>query len=321
MNPPPRLSDADARVLDVLLSEGLDPEAAKSLQGEEQARAQQILRLLGRLEALPAPAPSESTVPSLMARIDALEAERRERMRVLTMPAQRRSFRLPDALTIAAILLVAVGVGWPLANSIRSATLREQCERNMGSIHAGLTRFAQDHDGRLPLTAGLGAFLTAGSGAGTDMRAAESAAPATVDWRRYRHGENLEVLRDRSYVTTRCLTCPGCEKDRGALALRVPAAGQRFTLATMRGMLVADANPAMDALRSGSDWHAERTNCSENHRSKGQNVLFDDGSVRWLLSPRLPNGDSIWVPCERIDPKALERGLLPTDSDDLFLTQ
>jgi len=321
-NESPQLNEADARVIDALLEEGLDPAGAEQslakMSGADRARAEAALRLLTKLETLPAPAPSSELVPSLMARIDEVERDRRERMRV-TSPLRRiRGIRIPDLVTIAAVLLLAVGVGWPLAQSVRSTTMREQCGRNMGSLYAGLSRYADDHDGQLPLAAGLGSFLHAIG----DEASVKDASATKVDWRTYRHGEHLETLRELDYVGSRCLTCPGCENDRGAMALRVPAVGQRFVLGAMRGMLVADANPALELLRDGKACAPGTTTSSLNHDRRGQNVLFDDGSVRWLLSPVLVNGDSIWAPCDDRGPaSSLERGLLPADPADVFLAQ
>lgn len=322
-NDPPQLNDADARAIDALLAEGLDPAAVEptlsTMSGADRARAEAALRLLSKLEKLPAPPPSPDLVPSLMSRIDELERDRRERMRFASPLRRIRGVRIPDLVTIAAVLLLGVGVGWPMIQSVRNATMREQCERNMGSVHAGLARYAGDHAGQLPLAAGLGSFLQSiGEGAATK----DDVAATTVDWRTYRHSENLEHLRDLEYVGPRCLTCPGCAKDRGAMALRVPAVGQRFILGAMPGMLVADANPALELLRDGQPCAPGITLSSRNHRSQGQNVLFDDGSVRWLLSPVLVHGDSIWAPSGDRGPAAsLEQGLLPTSPEDVYLAQ
>lgn len=321
-NDPTQLNDADARAIDALFEEGLDPAEAEqrlaTMSGPDRARAEAALRLLSKLETLPAPAPSPDLVPSLMARIDEVERHRRERMRVPSPLRRIRGIRIPDLVTIAAVLLLAVGVGWPLAQSVRNTSMREQCERNMGSLYAGLSRYASDHAGQLPLAAGLGSFLhSIGEG-----DAAKDGSATKVDWRTYRHGEHLETLRELDYVGSRCLTCPGCAKDRGAMALRVPAVGQRFILGAMPGMLVADANPALELLRDGKACAPGTRTSSRNHGLQGQNVLFDDGSVRWLLSPVLPNGDSIWAPCDERGPAAsLEQGLLPVDPAEVFLAQ
>lgn len=311
---PTRLSDADARMLDALMEVGFDLSRLEPASPADRARAEALVAMLGHLDRLPAPEPvsSESRVSSVMAHIDAAEGARRERMRLGAPTRTVRRLRLPDIVSIAAVLLLAVGVGWPLASSMRNASLREACGRNLGTLSAGLDRYAGDHAGRLPMTASFAAIFQPES---------KSAAPERLDWRTYRHGESLELLRAHDYVGSRCLTCPGCEKDKGALAFRVPASGQRFNKGLVTGMLVADANPAIDFLRSGEEWRPGTTISSLNHSSQGQNVLFDDGSVRWLLSPIMLNGDSIWVPRDGLDATALERGELPTDPADHFLAQ
>lgn len=105
------------------------------------------------------------------------------------------------------------------------------------------------------------------------------------------------------------------------MALRVPAAGQRFHMATLRGMVVADANPVLELLREGKPWRAGVTAASFNHRGSGQNVVFDDGSVRWLISPILSNGDCIWTPGSGRGDADLAPGSLPLNESDIFLAQ
>ncbi|MFM7807656.1 MAG: H-X9-DG-CTERM domain-containing protein, partial [Planctomycetota bacterium] len=57
--------------------------------------------------------------------------------------------------------------------------------------------------------------------------------------------------------------------------------------------LVADANPVLELRRAGRPVGASLS--SWNHSQKGQNVLFGDGSVRWLVVP-VVNGDNIFLP-------------------------
>jgi len=316
-DPPPDHNDG-ARTIDALFEEGFDPANLDLLTGVDRTKAEEVLRLLSRLDALPAGQASSDLVPMLMQRIDEVEKESQRRMRIDAPVRRRRWLRVPDLATIAAIVVLGVGVGWPLVQSARSASMREQCERNMASVHSGLARYAADNGGRLPLTAGFASMLDT---AGEAPRPTSDATAQRVDWRTYRHGDNLETLCDRSYIGHRCLTCPGCANDRGAMALRVPAVGQRFSLATMKGMLVADANPAIERLRAGEPPAPAFLDSSLNHRGRGQNVLFDDGSVRWLLSPVRANGDSIWSPGTPGDATALDRGQLPRNDDDVFLAQ
>ena len=317
MSSTPNLSEADARVLDALAEEGFDPSRIEELPAADRARAEAIVRMLGRLDRMPTEVPSDSLVPQLMDRVKQLEAERRERMRIEPAAPIRRRIRIPDVVTIAASLLLALGVGWPVLSAVRGASFREQCERNLASIGTGLAAYSHDHRDSIPLAAGLGSFL---SGDAPTAKSPAAGASNWPDWRTYRHSAALGRLAEASYVGSRCLTCPGCEKDRAALALRVPAAGQRFTLASLKGMLVSDANPAIETLLDGGDWRSASRDCSSNHAARGQNVLFDDGSVRWLVSPLLPGGDCIWTPSGR-NGETLSPGSLPLDPDDCFLAQ
>jgi len=55
---------------------------------------------------------------------------------------------------------------------------------------------------------------------------------------------------------------------------------------------------------------------SANHGERGQNVLFTDGSARWLAQPTVGD-DNIWLPRGE---SQLRRGAMPSGPDDTFLT-
>ncbi len=66
-----------------------------------------------------------------------------------------------------------------------------------------------------------------------------------------------------------------------------------------RSPVAADANPVQAMVRRGV-MPVNFSISSQNHAQRGQNVLFSDGSVIWMVTPNLSNGprglfNNIWV--------------------------
>ncbi len=304
------LPPEDARLLDLLAESGFDPDVLRGLPAGEQRRGEELLSLLRHLDAYPDAACAPELTDAVLSRV---AADERDRARTMRIDAPRRGLRIrvPDLVTIAAVLLLGVGVGWPVISAVRAQTRRDECYRNMTQVFAGLERYAGDHAGILPLTADLASAVSA---AATAARA--------PDWRTYQHASSLDALAREGYAPQRCLTCPGCAKERASLAFRVPVAGRPFTLMTaVSAPLLADANPVLEVHRRGLPFERELTQSSTNHDRMGQNTLYDDGSVRWLMSPVLPSGDNIWVPWSEGGRGALGPGAMPRNMDDVFLAQ
>ena len=139
------------------------------------------------------------------------------------------------------------------------------------------------------------------------------------------HGRNLDLLSG-AYVDAHALTCPACAAGRPCLAYRVPSPGERFMMGGPgRHVLVADANPLVEALHDGTPLPARTAN-SRNHQGEGQNLLFKDGSVDWATSPllRSPGSgftDNIWLPRHLDGREGLEGAHLPVNETDNFVSQ
>ena len=73
--------------------------------------------------------------------------------------------------------------------------------------------------------------------------------------------------------------------------------------------------PLIDAAREGLVVPA--TSISINHGGRGQNVLRTDGAIMWLVSPVVGPSDNIWLPDGT---NRLEKGIRPTEPEDVFLT-
>jgi hypothetical protein len=270
----PELRDEDAASIDRLVECGFDE---GRVDNERDRRVLAALRVLDRY-------PTESSDPSLidatLARIDAAEREQAERMRLDRAP--RRRARWADFGGIAAVALLAFGVAWPALAHMRQSAMRSRCANNLRELSAGLVSYAADHRDALPMSA--------------SMIARHAPRPVILDWGAYDHGANLQSLSVQGYCGHHHINCPGCtaKSGRRAFAMQVPWADRPFLLRVVGARpLVADANPVLELRRAGRPVGASLS--SWNHSQKGQNVLFGDGSVRWLVVP-VVNGDNIFLP-------------------------
>jgi hypothetical protein len=135
----------------------------------------------------------------------------------------------------------------------------------------------------------------------------------------------LLVLERNGYARHDACRCPACNSGIvcGSLAFRVPSANRPFVLQAMgRTPIVADANPAIQYRRAGrtNDLSTTASLSSLNHQQRGQNVLFADVSILWLVSPEV-NGDNIYLPDGAKDAQTIPLVPHATFGDDIFLAQ
>lgn len=274
----PRLGAEDSAAVDRLVERAFaDPQG----DAEDARRERAVLEALRMLEAYPVEPSDPSLIDATLARIDAAERERAERMRLERAP--QRTMRWADIGGVAAVLLLAAGVTWPSLARMRETALKTACANNMRAMGAGLANYARDHRDFLPMAAGLGG-LTAPK-------------PTTLDWNTYEHGGNLVALARQGYCSVQQVQCPACASGaphQHHFAFRMPAGDRHFRLTVIgRGALVADANPAIELRRAGRP--VGPSLASWNHAQSGQNVLFGDGALLWLTRPEV-DGDNIYLP-------------------------
>ncbi len=276
-NTGPSLSAADQAALDRLIDRAFEAQAG---EGEDAAREQAVLEVLRALDAYPVEASDPSLVDATLARIDAAEREQASRMRLDRAPRRRTAWA--DLGGIAAVILIAAGVAWPMLGRMRASALQSSCANNLRAMGAGLSTYANDHRDFLPVTAGLSSLL--------------SPNPSTLDWNTYEHSGNLVAMANKGYCSMRAMQCPACASGtpHKHFAFRMPASDRPFRLKVVaRGALVADANPALELRRAGKP--AASNMASWNHAQSGQNVLFGDGAILWLNSPEV-DGDNLFLP-------------------------
>ena len=278
------LHPLDERALDWLVDHGFD---LSHLGSAPPALVERIQRLRGSMSPLAAyqvAPPSETLVDATLARVaraDA-DAERAARMRIEPSVARLRSFRLPELIAVAAVLFLGVGVLFPMAQQFRSSSAATLCSSSLRKLGSAMHGYAADNAGSAPAMAGLGSLFSPGGN------------PTPDDLTR--HHRSLDALVHKGYCVAGCTKCNGARM----YSYRVATHPRQLRLAVLPATpIVSDANPLVDALRRGQR-DADASANSANHASRGQNVLFTDGSTVWTTTPmfrdpRLPRLDNIWL--------------------------
>lgn len=311
------LDSADAAAFDQLVDCGWDagrtPEWAR-------VRASQQSRLLSRLDT--AASATSDLVGATLLRVQR-EIDRGEALRRVSAQADRPGFRMPgvrmrDVAAAAAVALVGISVFWPAARSMQESTRRDVCASNMGNAGMGLAMYASDHDGLLPRA-------PSSDRAWWDVGGAHT------------HTAGLFSLATSGYASLRDLSCPGNlsalvrddsgrmvdwrSHDEVSFSYQSPSlqSAHRWTRPE-RVVVLADKSPV--SVRAMRGERVDPMARSLNHRGAGQNVLFNDGSVRFFGSPVLDGGDNLWLPrsLEGLEHPELTGRELAEDAEDAFVT-
>lgn len=297
----PKLLPDDARLLDVLIEAGYDRAAVGPLSAAQQLRMQALSGALGLLKDYPVEDAEETLVFATLARIDRHEDEASARLRFddklerSAAGARGRRFRIPDFITVAAVVLIGVSVAWPLIATIRNHSIDEACANNLKYMGYAFSNYAADNGGGLPII------------------------KAGMPWDVLPNALNLQPLIEGHYCESGHLECPGHHDHEHAgpsYSYRwFPAKARVGWGTTQRPMVVlGDLNPVIDPARSGI--FVPPLSMSINHAGRGQNVLVSDNSVMWLEQPVVGANDNIWLPNGR---QRLEIGEEPSDIGDVFL--
>lgn len=278
------LSPDDQEALDAFMTVG---QRVERVPGPLRERAHR-LEHIGSLVTSPAGPISNDLVERTLARIPV-----RVRPQERSFRAALGGFRLADLVSMAAVLLIAASVVWPVLSTIRSHQKRGDCGANFASLASAFGLYSNDHRDQLPMaTAGFGGanWLEVGSGPGRSNSA------------------NLFRLPKLQYTSLKTLACPG---NSGALCGPCGADSEdwgcinevsysyqnmfgetRPTWRSGRTVILADASPAVRGALSDTQWVPMQN--SANHDGKGQWVLLSDGSGGWVTSPEV-GGDNIWL--------------------------
>lgn len=293
----PELSPQDARLLDALVESGFDARAIEGLDLDERRRVQAIANLFGLLEDYPVEDADDTLAHATLARIDRHEEDRTARLNFESaQEAPRRRFRMPDFISVAAVILIGASIAWPLASHMRQRAIDTGCSDNLRRMGLAFSHYAGDYQGMMPVAQQAGLF--------------SNWFPA------YHNVINLQPLMAGRYCSTGDMDCPGHEGMYGEsysyqwqLPDHRPLWGPgRLTL------VLGDRNPLIDAFIAARV--VPPLSMSLNHSGRGQNVLASDGATVWLVQPVVGGNDNIWLPGRA---PFLSPGLEVTDPLDAFL--
>ena len=291
-----RLTAPDADALDALVESGWD---ASQTPGLFRKRAERIAGVLSLLDPpLHEAGSEEAGTADLIERTFRMVelARAKDRRRGAEQLRIRPRYTLRDLAMVAAMLLVVGSIGWPLITNLREGVRQSECATNMNAAGLGFTMYANDHKGQLPRAPRTisatppGAWWNVGEGRSNSA--------------------NLFELAREGYCTLDHLACPGnhaapTELDANELqdwrrpeevsySYIISGPGAQRWEGSVRVVVIADRSPVIERARLGEQFNPEAR--SSNHRGRGENALFNDGSVIWLLTPVLENGDNIWLP-------------------------
>ena len=291
------LSNEDQLLLGRLIEAEFDIEAIEVSGPAERRRLQALMSLFGLLEDYPVDDADDALLElttdairnsrGLVGTTFKMEPEQLEH----TRPKRFARFRMPDLITVAAVVLIAASIAWPTMSSIRQRSIDAMCVSNMQSLGSAFSLYAADHQGRVPMaSAGFGHSLA----------------------------ELIDIfpLVQGDYCSQGHVNCPGHHShQQPSYSYQVQLPGRPVIWSTMpHRVVLGDRNPLIDARRSGVAMPPQ-TN-SANHRERGQNLLMSDGSTLWLDRPVRGSDDNVWLISGQ---QAIQPGELPSSADDIFL--
>ncbi|MCJ7777867.1 MAG: hypothetical protein MUP16_06090 [Sedimentisphaerales bacterium] len=198
-------------------------------------------------------------------------------------------------LAAAAVILIAAGVWFAPLNFVRQQYYQQRCQMQLARIAGGVEQYMADHDGQMPAVA-----TTAGAPwwkvgyQGDDN---------------YSNTRHLWLLVRGGYVEPVNFVCPGTKRGQVVLldssqvkdyndfpnrkhvtfSFRIRCDKPQGASPTSRGILISDLNPLFESLPAPDakppviQLNKELSNLnSANHNRRGQNVLLNDGSVKFL---------------------------------------
>ena len=274
-----KLCKEDADILDQLVEVGFEINQLEGLTHEQEQRARNILVTLGFLQAYPVEDASDALVDATLARIDQYESHREARLQVVTPELETAGsgfrIRMPDFVSIAAMVLIAISVFAMVSKNSRDQSMSNQCASNMAMVGHGLAEYAFDHNGEMPTT---------------DAPAVASVFGGLIPQR-----TNPNKLVADGYCSEHHISCPACGDGEGSFSYQTQSA-EKWDAIRNRGkviIIMSDRNPILEKMLQGQKFNPLAL--SENHGSLGQNQLRDDGSTLPLMGLPIVGQDRIWI--------------------------
>jgi hypothetical protein len=200
-----------------------------------------------------------------------------------------------EIAAIAAVVIFAIGVSIPTIGSVQHEYRKKRCQVHLGNIFQGINQYCSDHDGALP---------TVASSIGEPW------------WKvGYQGKENHSNTRSvwllvrNNYVQPVNFTCPGRRQHKKLyfdtlnvqdyndfpgrayvhFSFRIRCRSANRGRLICDKILMADSNPLSERLPQDYSKSLKLriddkllTLNSINHRRRGQNVLFGDGSIKFV---------------------------------------
>jgi len=241
---------------------------------------------------------------------------------------------LAEMAAIAAVVLFFAGVSVPTVNRVRQHARQVRCQANLSQIARATSRYASDHQGRMPSVA-----IKKGN-------------PwwkiGSTNQNSYSNTRPLWLLVKNGYVQPEKFRCPGRKQDKLAKLTQEQIRDRSdfpsrsyvtysFRLTTGRNVkvlpnghkvLMADLNPVFESIYE----KFLKQDCNEfslqirremlkansrNHNGRGQNILFVNGSIGFKKTRKIGSfGDDIFTVKGRKHYRGCE---LPTADNDVFL--
>ena len=311
-------SEFNPSLIDLYLGR-LSPEQWLELEKQIQAdpelasRNEALAAMFAALEQMRADAPRPPA--DLTARISARVAALGPAPRVVNRPRRRaaeplefietgvipmRSFR--DIAAVAAMIVLAIGIGVPSMLNMRQRAQRSMCTENLASIGRGVQSYAMANQYSLPF---------AGWNSNRTWRPSDD--PNLQVWPNRRH---MYPLVRTGWVPAHVFICPatrGLAMPQDKVAAYddfLESSNVTYVYQNMAGVrpslrddpdapILADDNPLFDNgwplfERLGLTNPADAN--SRAHGGSGQNILTIRGNVRWITTPTVgPNHDNIWT--------------------------
>lgn len=293
------LSVEDRDVLDMLMDCGFDESALPPMSDERRRRVEAVRNLFNLLGDYPVEDADDLLIDATMARIGRAEKPQRDAIPIDTarkemQQAQRRRWRVPDLISVAAVVLILASIAIPVMSYVRQTMVDEGCANNLRALAHAFSQYANDYDGRMPVA-------RAGIGSG---------------WDSFSNSMNLKPLINHGYCEQGHLDCPGNHEHGGpsySYQFQSPKITYIWGVANL-GVVIADRNPLIDAARALRVPPPANAS-SINHGERGQNTLQGDGAVIFLVKPAF-HRDNIWLPEGK---STLDEGDQPTSDHDIFL--